>query len=227
MKTKNILLISAISLTAFSAQSRLYVGAGAAYVNSASTIKLTGTVIREVGSATMVNNSSAVAPRFFAGYEKDNNNCFWGVEAFGSFSDIKSQNKLDFVGGDAGTQALLTSPTVKYSRNYLLGVRAKIGGYVSDNLSAFAALGIIGSQFKMKYTDINMFKSFNKTVVGIEPGVGVSYKFNSKWRLGFDYFYQQYATFSKTYENTVQRYSATMKSKFKFNTFMASISYIM
>lgn len=232
MKIKNVLLLSAISLTVFSAQSRLYVGAGAAYVNSMSTIKLTARQAAFSGAVTMDDNSKKIAPRFFAGYEKGYNNCYWGLEAFGSFSDLHGQNGRDFVATDNGPgyQAILTNPGVKYSRSYLLGVRAKLGGYVTDNLSVFAALGVIGSRFKLDYTDATHPApvTFKKTVLGIEPGVGISYHINSKWRTGLEYFYQQYSTFSKTYTDTdpVDGYSATTKSKFRFSTFMASVSYV-
>jgi opacity protein-like surface antigen len=230
MKIKNILLLSAISLTAFSAQSRLYVGAGAAYVNSMSIIKLTAREAALSGTVTMDDNSKKIAPRFFAGYEKDNNNCYWGLEAFGSFSDLHGQNGRDFVVADNGPgyQAILANPGVKYSRSYLLGARAKFGGYITDNLSVFGAFGVIGSEFKISYTDDGRTApaNFKKTVLGIEPGVGISYRINSKWRTGLEYFYQQYSTFSKTYTDTVNGYSATTKSKFRFSTFMASVSYV-
>ena len=225
MKIKNYLLLSATILTTSAFAGNFYVGAGAAYINSASTIKLTGRQGGQTGSAIMVDSSATLSPRFFAGYEKDNNNFFWGLEAFGSFSDIKGQKKLDFVSSEGGDNTVLSNPSVKYSRLYLVGARGKLGGYITDNLSVFASLGVINSQFRISYSDhATAPQNYKKNLFGIEPGAGISYKITSKWRLGLDYFYQQYKSFTKTYALTGGAY-ADVKPKFKFNTFMASISY--
>ncbi len=229
MKIKNYLLLSATILTTSAFSGNFYVGAGAAYVNSASTIKLTSTHEGYQGTSVVADTTNSTAPRFFAGYEKDNNNCFVAGEIFGAFKDINGKKDLGVLSGWNGddTQEMELRGSVKYSRDYTVGARVKLGGYITDKMSAFVGLGIINSRFKVSYGDENQSaQSFKKSVFGIEPGVGISYKLSPKWRLGFEYFYQQYRSFNSKNLNTQAGHSAIVASKFKFNTFLASISWI-
>jgi opacity protein-like surface antigen len=237
MKIKNYLLLTAAILTTVSSgeAGKFYAGAGAMYTQSYSTLRLSS--VRTPGggpfysTVTAADSSSGIGPRIFAGYERDHNNFFYSGEIIGSFQDMSWKKSLGIIPASnatgGGLAIISLAGSVKYTRNYTVGVRGKMGGHVSDNLSAFVGLGVINSQFKVAYGDAALGQvSDKKSVFGVEPSAGISYKLSSKWRLGLEYLYQQYGTFTTKNLNQTAGYTTNIKSKFKFGTAFVSVSYV-
>ena len=227
---KKYLFLSTAFLAASSFSGDFYAGAGVAYINSASTITLKGTEDPFSGSTTISNTTTSVAPRFFAGYQKTCNNYFIGGEIVAAFRDISGKKSIGNLLGSNGvaSQSIAADILVEYSRKHTIGGRLKLGAHITEEVSAFAGIGIISSRFKWSYKDENSpnLQSVEKTLFGIEPSVGMTYKLSSKWRFGLEYLHQHYGSFQTKNLNTDPAYSSILKSRFKFNTIFASISCI-
>ncbi len=226
MKLKKYLFMGALvaATSSFAGNNYFYVGGGATLINSNSLIRINANDHANTGSITVSDTSSAGGSRAFLGYERSNNCFFVAGEIIGAPRDISGKKGFLSI-FDPGTGGYAQdSFEIKYSRDFTVGGKIKVGGQITDNLSAFLGIGVINSRFKITYVNNTQKNIFNRDVYGMEPGAGISYKLSSNIRFGIEYFYQQYRAFKTKNLNTENGVSLVAYPKFKFNSFLFSLS---
>jgi opacity protein-like surface antigen len=86
-----------------------------------------------------------------------------------------------------------------FKRQNTWGFNLRLGHHLTHHVSVFAKLGVLSTKFNLQYQDYTTAgapsKNQNKTLLGLEPGVGIEAHLHKNLFLRLEYGYQIYKTF--------------------------------